>query len=68
MGMVGDLYWSLALLTAWCAGDSCAGTRKINGQKRCLELERLGLDLRLAGPGLVVSPGLQAGAKSRSLG
>jgi hypothetical protein len=36
---VGDLYWSLALLSAWCAGDSCAGTRKINGQMRCLELE-----------------------------
>jgi hypothetical protein len=38
----GDLYWSLALLTAWCAGVPCAGTRKINGQKRCL---RTGLRL-----------------------
>jgi hypothetical protein len=38
----GDLYWSLALLWAGCAGDSRAGTRKINGQMRCL---RTGLRL-----------------------
>ena len=35
----GDLYWSLALLTAWRAGVSCAWTRKINGQKRSARLE-----------------------------
>ena len=63
---VGDSYWSLALPTAWCAGVWRAGTRKINGQKRCL---RSGLRLGL-GPGVGgfqdgCGPGLEAGREVR---